>query len=1327
MKTVIQRSGYQLDSLTSVWQKPDYAGIAYSDGDEIENRIADIIKQAADVSVLSDELRQHCTDWPSTYHLSATRANLLRPFQHLLNQDVLEIGAGCGAITRFLGEAGANVLALEGSPRRAAIARSRTRDLPNVAVVAEAFDAFHCDHKFDVVTLIGVLEYANLFTPGEDPALAMLNRVLSFLKPDGKLILAIENQLGLKYFAGAPEDHLGKPMYGIEGRYGKQEPQTFGREVLTQKLTEAGFANYEFLTPFPDYKLPVSVVTTAGMGNENFDASAFAWQTPRRDPQLPFYCNFSLELAWPQIVSNGLMLDLSNSFLVAASPLPAQFTEQGVFAYHYSSNRYAKFCKQIGFRQAAAGEVRVEYTKLSEAADDAAPDTHYTFSCPDACAYTYGYPLSLEFIDIVTRDGWEFQEVSGFLRRYISLLGGLMGEAPPQFEDTARKPDAAAAAPEDAALQREDAALKSQDTPPSPEDAASNLDETALTPDDAAHMVATGPTTLQDIALETPLPGRCLDLAPQNIIISADGNAQIIDTEWSSNDAISLGYLLFRSTLWMAASLTRFGRPAGDKTYTNGEFVTEAFRGLGLTLSAEDVAKFIALESRFQQHVNGAPADEFLNNWLTRQLPTDTLQDAYKRRDEEAHWLRYELGQRDAELAHSHAEIGRLHHHIAIMTQAAIERDAVIDGIYNSLSWRLTQPLRSGKLLTKQSVRAMKRAASAVRRAGGVAPAAQKAVAIYRNEGIAGIKRRFGAAAVAHQENAGVAQAAEPGVYAEWIRNFDTLTDEMRASIRQHIDQFPEKPVVSIVMPTYNPKAEWLQEAIESVRSQIYPHWELCIADDASTHASVRPLLQEYARKDARIKLVLRDQNGHISAASNSALQLATGQWVTLLDHDDVLTEDALYQLMVAAHAHPDADLIYSDEDKLGADGVRSNPFFKPDWSPHLALSQAYLGHLVCFKAGKLETELYFDEQLNGAQDFDLWLRCTAGDCVVKHVPQILYHWREHEDSTAANADSKPYADDAGRLAVEKCVARRYPDAEITVRNRGDLFTYELDFGLPADTLISIIIPTKDRIDLLSACIDSIFEKSDWKNFEIIIIDNQSAEPESHQYFQDISKKHENVKVLEANIPFNWSRLNNMGAQVAQGSVLLFLNNDTEVIAPNWLRSLAGYARLPDVGVVGGLLKYPDGTIQHSGVVVGMGGWADHVFKAQPAAHSGAGPFVSPVLTRNVLAVTGACMAITKEKFDQLGGFDEAFIICGSDVELCIRAHHHGYFNVMCAEAVLFHYESKTRTSYIPEDDFRQSEMKYAPYRNEVTDPYFNRNLSLETPVPTVAFGPRNA
>ena len=501
MKSQILTSVYIADAKRGIWSRPGYTGIAYSDGDEVEDRIAEVIDQAVDITVLSAELRQHCIDWPSLYHLSGTRANILRPFEGLLSGDILEIGSGCGAITRYLGESGANVLALEGSPRRAAITRSRTRDLDNVTVLAEKLDQFQSDCRFDVITLIGVLEYANLFTTSENPTLAMLQHVRSLLKPEGKLIIAIENQLGLKYFAGAPEDHLGHPMYGIEGRYAADQPQTFGRAVLAGLLEKAGFAMAEFLAPFPDYKLPVSILTTEGLSSKRFDGAALAWQSVRHDLQLPPSTNFSLELAWPEIFKNGLALDMANSFLIAASPLQQQIVKPGILGYHYSTDRAPQYCKEIAFTRAEENMIEVNYRMLDACQHKDAPDQIINFACPEKVIYTKGVPLWLEFVKTVTRDGWSIEEVGAFIQRYVNLLS----------------------------------IIASQKGRP------------------------TGTSRLSD-----KLPGAFFDITPQNIIVNHAGQPVVIDVEWSLKGDIELGLLIFRSLLWGIGSVSFGENSAGD-------------------------------------------------------------------------------------------------------------------------------------------------------------------------------------------------------------------------------------------------------------------------------------------------------------------------------------------------------------------------------------------------------------------------------------------------------------------------------------------------------------------------------------------------------------------------------------------------------------------------------------------------------------------------------------------------------------------------------------------------------------------------------------------
>jgi 2-polyprenyl-3-methyl-5-hydroxy-6-metoxy-1,4-benzoquinol methylase len=413
---------YNFRENTGIWAKSDYAGIPYSDGDTQENLLLDIVQNTKDLSVSSAELKAQCTDWVTTYHFSSLRSNLLRPLMPLFQpgKKILEVGAGCGAITRFLGEAGCEVLALEGSLRRAAIARARTVELGNVTVVSERFDDFENDTLFDVITLIGVLEYSNLFSQGKDSAISMLEKIKKRLKPDGKLIIAIENQLGLKYFSGAREDHLGQVMYGVEGRYTKEQAETYGHKVLTEKLTTVGLNSVETLLPFPDYKLPVSVVTARGANDTNFDASVFAAQSVRADLQLPEKLNFVLELTWPVVFRNQLAIDLSNSFLLVACAEPSDMVDKDLLAVHYGNERYTPFCKETVFKYSNSNEIVVKRHLLTPRA--AIENEFVDFKLDGYEKYIKGVSLPTEFIKIVTTPGWTVEQVAGYFRYYLECL-----------------------------------------------------------------------------------------------------------------------------------------------------------------------------------------------------------------------------------------------------------------------------------------------------------------------------------------------------------------------------------------------------------------------------------------------------------------------------------------------------------------------------------------------------------------------------------------------------------------------------------------------------------------------------------------------------------------------------------------------------------------------------------------------------------------------------------------------------------------------------------------------------------------------------------------
>lgn len=421
----IKNWGYQLGERSGVWTRSDYQSIAYSDGDDTERSIAEIVDRAQDLQLFSAELRAACLDWPSTYHLSGVRANILRPFEsRLRGARVLEIGAGCGAITRYLGEVNAEVVALEGTLRRATIARSRTRDQSNVHVVCDRFGDFQPSEGFDFITLIGVLEYAPLFEKGPDAHLALLTRACELLKPGGQLIIAIENQLGLKYFAGAPEDHNGRIGYGVEGLYSGVEAETLGRVDLERKLGTAGFGGSEFFAPFPDYKFPVSIVTEAGWANDIFDASAFAWQSVRKDAQLPPHLAFAPERAWPVAARNGLGIDLSNSFLVVASKGGGNVGRDSTLAHHYSTERRAEYCKETLFLATPVG-VRIHYRKLGGTVQPTGAKLR--LALPESADYVRGELLAAKFARTLVRDGWTLKQFSGLLNEYANGLLGLDG------------------------------------------------------------------------------------------------------------------------------------------------------------------------------------------------------------------------------------------------------------------------------------------------------------------------------------------------------------------------------------------------------------------------------------------------------------------------------------------------------------------------------------------------------------------------------------------------------------------------------------------------------------------------------------------------------------------------------------------------------------------------------------------------------------------------------------------------------------------------------------------------------------------------------------
>ncbi len=550
--------------------------------------------------------------------------------------------------------------------------------------------------------------------------------------------------------------------------------------------------------------------------------------------------------------------------------------------------------------------------------------------------------------------------------------------------------------------------------------------------------------------------------------------------------------------------------------------------------------------------------------------------------------------------------------------------------------------------------------------------------------------------------------------YQKWIANH-RLTKQDIALSEEQMQHWQLRPKFSVIMPVYNVQEKWLKRAIESVQNQIYPEWELCVADDASTKTYIRSILTEYSQRDSRIKVVFRTENGNISAASNSALELATGDYIALLDHDDELAIDALFENAKLINHKPDADFIYSDEDKIDTKGHRFTPCFKPDWSPEYFYSCMYTCHLGVYRHSIIREIGGFRSEYDGSQDYDLVLRVVEKTKNIYHIPKILYHWRTIPSSAASGSQAKPWAYTAGRKALEAMLERSpYLGHVEETPNPG---IYRVRRNLIGNPLISIIIPSAGKrmttssgsLCLLENCIHSIQEKSTYRNYEIIVVDGYDI-PETT--LQAIASK--NLHIVRGAEPFNFSMRINLGVAKAKGQFLLLLNDDTQVMHSDWLESMLELAQQKDIGAVGAKLLLPDGRIQHTGVIF-LEGNPCHAFYGFDSEHPSYGYYCSNIVNKNYLAVTAACLMIRQEVFQQLGGLDEQFPLHYNDVDLCLKAHQAGYRNVVTPYAQLIHYEPVSHQKGVTPEELSVLSNKWNKYlTNMAGDAYYNPNLSCK-------------
>ena len=667
----------------------------------------------------------------------------------------------------------------------------------------------------------------------------------------------------------------------------------------------------------------------------------------------------------------------------------------------------------------------------------------------------------------------------------------------------------------------------------------------------------------------------------------------------------------------------------------------------------------------------------------------------------------------DAWLHETRMQAGRVERLEQMLEEAARERAVAaeqathLQAILASPSFRVGRvviaPLRALRLAVPVAKRFVRNPRSLPRQL-------RRARQLWREGGLSALRRKV------------ASRARMDSAYQLWLQDHGELRSSDRQTFRERLAHLRSRPLISILMPVYNTDPQLLRESVDSVRRQLYDNWELCIADDASTRKETVAALTAIAEEaDQRIRIVRREENGHIARASNTALETARGDWIGLLDHDDLLAEDALVQVVEEINRSPDAGLIYSDEDKISELGERYDPYFKPDWNPDLLRSQNYLNHFSVYRADVVREAGGFRTGFEGSQDYDLALRVVErlSPQQIRHIPRILYHWRAVPESTASIGTAKPYTVQAAERALREHLDRAGMRDAVPMEAPQCPGMWRIRYPLPdPPPRVSIIIPTRNGLSLLLTGVESILRRTDYPDLEVIIVDNGSDDPATLGYLETLEAQGR-ARIIRDDAPFNFSALNNRAVREASGSVVALVNNDIEVIHGDWLREMVSHAVRPGVGVVGARLWYPDDTLQHGGCVLGIGGVAGHVFLGLPRSDSRY--FGRSSLLQNYSAVTAACMVLRRSVFDEVGGLDEQNLaVAFNDIDFCIRVREAGYWNVWTPYAELYHHESASRGSDLHGEKRERfmREVRYMQRRwGDVlrTDPAYNPNLSLET------------
>ncbi len=1264
----------------------------YSDGKESESYLLEVLTQAKDVSSISAELDSKIKDWPSEYHLSSRRANVLRGFELGNIENALELGCGCGGITRFLGEVGIRLDAVEGSEMRARLAALRCRDLPNVNVVSANFNHLNLpEDNYDAVFLIGVAEYAKRFSSGDEndegALVGLLRSLRKTLKSNGVVFIAIENRTGMKYVLGSHEDHYSLRYIGVHNYPESVGIRTYTKKEWERVIEESGFTQHEFMYPFPDYKT-ATVLLSERYARSNPHAYCHLEGIQSRDYVFPLKLGHREPLFWEAASAAQTVGAFANSFCIAIGNDAQRLRHICDFDFVHlpDFHRKREFC--VITKKNRDADV-VDRKALIETRNK--NTVHGVSQVLQRERFYPGALLSVEWsrAPLIYYDATRLDRL---IRKYYEFL---------RIREQQGQPVTVDLIPSNIVV-RNDGSYQAFDEEWR---VTWNLDRNyvffrgllsfALRCDYALHRLSRERSiyTVRDFVLYGfQLVGKD---ATSELDTYVDLEEHFQNSVAQSRVGIHTNTMLDKRINEPPAAVAFSGKiywKAGNEDYSEERSVmVEAFEDPGpcdlvfeLPLEANDM-EFLRFDPCDWDRTEGVgfmriheiavflgEDGEWENVWRIRGgsniakrgklsdmiFERGSLGEIFAVVDKDPN-IEFEFVPRIQPQVSQRFRV-QVKLRVNRSTEYELVRDRYL--IQEEILKNRLQFLES-KLADKEAIKKELEMIKGSR--------TWRMAETYRN--ILYVKTLPWLRSLKRGASARLAKSNPPELltfYEQWLDKQKSWSVE---SINTRLSALKSKPLISIIMPVYNVSSEVLDRAVKSIETQSYPNWELCIADDCSTNPETRAYLKQLT--DPRVKVRFLERNVNIAASSNEAASMAEGTYVGFLDNDDELTTHALLQMVIKLE-ETGAEFVYSDEDFIKTDGHLDFPHFKPDYSPDLLLSHNYITHFLLLTRDLFERIGRFRPGFDGAQDYDLVLRAVENTDRIEHVTLPLYHWRMSKDSTSLDPDVKPEAHANAKKAIHEALSRREINGQVEKGNLPHFFRVKR--ALLRQPLISIVVPFRDKPGLLRRCMETILEKSTYPHYEVLGISNDTTSLTTYELMRELERRDDRVRFVEHNIEFNFSRLVNFGVSESRGEHVVLLNNDIEIITADWLESLLEHSQRLEVAAVGGKLLYPDNTIQHAGIAIGLGGSAGHMHKHFPA--NSKGYYNRLHVIQNVTAVTGAMLMIKRELYNELGGFDEnAFAVAYNDVDFCLRAMEQNYLNVFTPYVEAYHYESASR------------------------------------------------